>query len=319
MRARLLTFLLLTGLAAQAATRTNISNAVVAIVEGAVITSKDLDNEMRQIVEVYRAQYGHDPAMLQQKMQAAEKEVTEQLIDRQLILHEFNKQGYKLPESFIEDDIKRDIRDTFGDRLKLTKTLQAEGERYENYRQRTRDRLIVQSLSYKNISSEVFISPQKIEEYYNQNRDKYKLEDQVKLRMIVINQRPDRDLEAARKLAREIKAKVKEGAAFSQMATIYSDGSQRTQGGDWGWVERSVLTKPLAEAAFALKTGEVSDLIELGGSVYLMVVEESKLSHVRPVGDVRDEIEKVLLQMERERLRKKWIEKLRSKFFVRYF
>ena len=37
------------------------------------------------------------------------------------------------------------------------------------------------------------------------------------------------------------------------MAGVYSQGAQRSQGGDWGWVERSVLRKELAETAFSLK------------------------------------------------------------------
>ena len=54
-------------------------------------------------------------------------------------------------------------------------------------------------------------------------------------------------------------------------------------------------------------------------AVYLMLVEEARNAHVRPLGEVREEIERILVITERGRLQKQWIEKLRKKSFVRYF
>ena len=76
--------------------------------------------------------------------------------------------------------------------------------------------------------------------------------------------------------ANEILAEIKKGAAFQEMASVYSEGSQKSQGGDWGWVERSVLRKDLADAAFSLKPGQVSGVIETPESVYLMLVEQTQ-------------------------------------------
>jgi parvulin-like peptidyl-prolyl isomerase len=120
-------------------------------------------------------------------------------------------------------------------------------------------------------------------------------------------------------LAGEILSKIKEGAAFADMAAVYSQGSQRNQGGDWGWVEKSVLRKELAETAFSLKPGEISSVIETPEACYLMLVEEKRAAHVKALGDVRDEIEKTMLAQERARLQKQWIERLKKKTFVRYF
>jgi hypothetical protein len=50
-----------------------------------------------------------------------------------------------------------------------------------------------------------------------------------------------------------------------------------------------------------------------------MMVEERRPEHVKPLSDVRDEIEKTLLAQESERLQKQWIERLKKKTFVRYF
>jgi len=69
----------------------------------------------------------------------------------------------------------------------LTKTLQAEGITYEKFRNQVRDNFIEQALRGKNVSAEIMISPHKIERYYQSHQDQFKLEDQIKLRMIVLN------------------------------------------------------------------------------------------------------------------------------------
>ena len=103
------------------------------------------------------------------------------------------------------------------------------------------------------------------------------------------------------------------------MATVYSQGSQQHQGGDWGWVQRSVLRKELADAAFALKPGQVSDVIDTPDTCYLMLVEDKTPAHVKPLNEVRDDIEKTLRTQEQAQLEKHWIEGLKKKTFIRYF
>ena len=52
---------------------------------------------------------------------------------------------------------------------------------------------------------------------------------------------------------------------------------------------------------------------------YLMLVEERKPAHVKPIGEVRDEIEKALLLEERSRLQQRYVDKLERKTFVRKY
>lgn len=306
--------LLWSGLRAQA----ELADAIQAIVHDSVITVQEVQNLAAPAVDVLRDESRTSPESFQRKLTDVLTNSMEQLVQRQLILHEFQTAGYSLPESILEDEVQQRIRSRYGNRATLTKTLQAQGVTYEKFRQQVRDQIIVEALRAKNISSEILISPHKIEAYYLANKDKYKLEDQVKLRMISLN-KSNPDDKQTREMADEILAKIKDGATFSEMAGVYSQGSQRSQAGDWGWVERSVLRKELADVAFSLKVGETSGVIETSDACYLMLVEQSRLAHVRPLSEVRDEIEKTLTIEERGRLQKQWIDRLKKKTFVRYF
>ena len=182
-----------------------------------------------------------------------------------------------------------------------------------------RDQYIVAALRAKNISPEkIIISPYKVETYYLAHKDDFKVEDEIKLRMIGLNKTSGNDTNTA-SLAREILAKIKQGATFAEMASVYSQGSQRSQGGDWGWVERSVLRKELADAAFKLKPGQVSGVIETPEACYLMLVEQTRPAHVKPLSEVRDDVEATLLTQEQKQLEQQWIEHLKKKSFIRLF
>jgi peptidyl-prolyl cis-trans isomerase SurA len=298
--------------------RAEMADGVQVIVNDTVITYAQVMDFSAPALAALRQEYAGQPDVFQQKLTETLHDSREQLVERQLILHDFDVEGYKLPDSVVDQLVQDRIRERFGDRITLMKTLQAEGETFEQFRKEVREQYIVSALRNKNISQEIVISPYKVENYYLAHQDDFKVEDEIKLRMIVLNKSSADDTNTLN-LARDIQTKIKEGASFQQMAAVYSQGSQQHQGGDWGWVERSVLRKELADVAFTLKAGQVSDVIETPEADYLMLVEQTRPAHVRPLGEVRDDIEDTLRAQEQARLEKQWIDSLKEKTFIRYF
>jgi peptidyl-prolyl cis-trans isomerase SurA len=84
-------------------------------------------------------------------------------------------------------------------------------------------------------------------------------------------------------------------------------------------VDRHTLNESLTKAAFAQKAGQVSKPLEIEGNIYLLYVEARKNANVRPLSEVRDDIEKKLLQAERQEQQKKWIATLRKKAYIKYY
>jgi peptidyl-prolyl cis-trans isomerase SurA len=171
---------------------------------------------------------------------------------------------------------------------------------------------------HKQGSSDPIISPSKIENYYRAHQSRYEMGHQVKLRMIMMN-KPSNAPETVIRLAQEIHEKLKNGASFAEMAGVYSEDSHRSQGGDWGWLDRSVLRTNLAEVAFNLKPGQFSEVVDTPEACYLLLAEDVKPAHVKPLSEVREDIERTLIAQERDRLYRQWIERLKTKSFVRYF
>lgn len=290
-------------------------NGIAAIVNDAVITVQDVKEFIEPALELIERTYWDKPQELQRKRQETLEDGINQLVERQLILSDFKNSGRNLPESIIDEEINREIREQFGDRENFIKTLKARGISFEKYRQRMRERIIVTALRSLNVSQEIIISPYKIESYYATNQNRFMVKDQAKLKVIMIKDDPA-DPGRARRLASEILAKIKSGTPFSEM-TVYHEGSQK--GGDMGWTEVDVLQSELVSAIKKLSPGQYSDVVETREGCWIIYMEEFKPAHARPLQEVRDEIEKELVAKERERLQKKWIDRLKAKSFVRYF
>lgn len=294
-------------------------NAIKAVVHDAVVTQEEVEAYTLQAEEALARQLGRQSPAYQRELLKALNENLEERLKRQLILHEFKAGGYNIPEPIIESAVQEEIEKR-GGRERLLKTLQARGMTFEKFRQQTREGIILGALRAKNISHEIIISPHRIERYYLANQDSYRLENQVKLRRIMLNNTADgRDASATRLLADEIRAKIKTGAAFSEMASLYSASPDARNGGLWGWIDPSVLNTNIATTVYALKPGDVSDALELGNAHYLFLLEEKRTSHHRPLNEVRDEIEANLVKEERDRLEQEWLKRLKKKTFVRYF
>ncbi|HSI13904.1 MAG TPA: peptidyl-prolyl cis-trans isomerase [Chthoniobacter sp.] len=239
------------------------------------------------------------------------------LIDRTLILQDFKTKGFTIPEYFIDERVQTIIKDEFGgDRQAFLRTLAAQGYTLEKFRDFQKDMIIVQEMRKQAVKGVATVPDAKINEYYKEHVEEYSQPEQIKLRLIAIR---GVDNDSRRKMIEEIRQKIVAGAEFGDLARMYSEDSSQEQYGDWGWIDKKKLNESLTKIAFALKPGEMSQVIELGGSYYLLYCEAKKAATVKPLKDVHDEIEKALLQAERQQQQTDWLAKLRRKAYIKMY
>lgn len=314
--------LLLTRLPA-VAQQAEVLDGVSAIVNKDVITISQvrelIGSRERSLREVYS---GSDLANKVKEMRLA---ALKDLVDRQLIIQEFKKmqeKGANIPDYLIDDRIQTIIREEFGgDRSAFVRTLQAQGYTVTRFKDIEKEKIVVQAMRQAKVSEDFVISPTQIQNFYNKNKASYMLPEQIKLRMIVLREGGGSDVpgtENKSQTADEIRQKLVAGAEFPRMAEMYSeDEGTRDSGGDWGWVERNTLNEQLSSVAFALRPGQISPVVKLANSYYIILVEAKKNASVKPMSEVRDEIEKNLIQQERMKTQQRWIDTLRAKAYIK--
>src|SRR5208283_291616 len=179
-------------------------DGILAVINDTVITRQQVYDFVKPAIDALQREYAGQPdAVFQQKFTGVINDGLEQLVERQLILHDFDVEGYRLPDSVVDELVRDRIRERFSDRVTLMKTLQAQGETFEAFRKDVRDQYIVSALRAKNVSQEIVVSPNRVANYYLTHQDDFKVEDEVKLRMIALNKTSDDDTNTVN-LAREI-------------------------------------------------------------------------------------------------------------------
>lgn len=239
------------------------------------------------------------------------------LVDRQLILQEFYKNKFAIPDHYVEGRIATIVREEFGgDRNAFVRTLQAQGYTLEKFKTMEREKMIVQAMRSQNVKNDIIIPEPQISSYYQKHREEFAEEEQIKLRMIAIRKGAD---DSRRGQIEEIRSKIQEGAEFGDLARLYSDDSTQDQGGDWGWINRRTLNESLSKIAFSMKPGQTSQIIELGNSYYLLYVEAKKGASVKSLTNLHDDIQAKLIQEERRKREDEWIGRLRKKAFIKMY
>lgn len=320
-----LSFLLLASFSAQA----QLADGIAALVNDRVITFSQIRREIASTEARLRQLYSG--ADLEKRLDAARHMALDALIERELIIQEFNRAGYQFPDDAIENRLQRVIAETYdGDRSALIRTLAANGTTLSQFREELRNNMVVQGMRAQAVRGPVVVSPFAIEQYYQENVAEFFRPEQMKLRVIYMRRgtrmetRIDESgrevlVDPQKLIMQEILHKVETGSDFAALAEAYSEGTHRDRGGDMGWVSARDLRPELSEVAFRMHQGQVSELIETSDGYYLLFAEAKRNASVIPLAKVRDQIEATLIQAERQRLQKAWVDSLRAKSFVKTF
>jgi peptidyl-prolyl cis-trans isomerase SurA len=296
-----------------------IIDGIAAVVNGDIITYSQVRSLVAPREKLLRSQYRAEELIA--KIKEAREAALKDLIDRQLIIQAFKKENYQIPDHYVDMRMHEIIRENFGgDRNTFIKTLEAQNYSLGEFKKMETERMIVQAMRGKNVRRDLIASPAKIEDYYKAHRDEFTAREQIKLRLIMIPAHAgDGNAPAQKAMAQEILTKLANGAEFDRMAQIYSEDTSRDRGGDWGWIDRKTLAAPLEKVAFNLPVNKISNIVEYSGNYYLMKVEDKRGGQTKSLAQVKEEIEKKLIQQEAQSLQEKWLASLRSKAYIKTF
>ena len=147
---------------------------------------------------------------------------------------------------------------------------------------------------HAHFSSKIEVSEKDIEEYYNLHRDrKFHQAYAVSLRHIFFRILPGKDpkeKEAIRAKAEQVLGQAQAGKEFAELAKKHSDDPTASRGGDVGYLSRGELLPALEEAAFALKKGEISTLVESPTGLHILKAEEIREEKTKTLKEAEKEI-----------------------------
>ena len=296
------------------------ANGIVAVAEEKIITVADVMQYIGPLIPQLKADARNEKDF-QERLEQLQDSAIQDLVDRVLIVKEFRKdEKRQIPAQYVDQEIANEQAERFeGDRSKFLAYLRAKGQTIREYRKEVEENIIFQYMQGQQRKSASIVSPVRIETYYNENKDRFYQEDAVYLRLIQLSRTEGETDETLTQQANQVLARFKAGEKFEDLAKEYSKDMRRAKGGDWGWQKRSDFRKEFSDVAFELKKGEASRPILLPEGAFILYAEDRKIAGIQPIDEVRDQIERILIQQMQRGSQERWLERLRRNGYVKHY
>lgn len=290
----------------------------VAVVNGSVITQEEFDREVRVIRQRF-ADMGRPLGEFQ--LPALQNQVLESLISRELLYQEGRKKGSKVEEEEIKAEFRR-IKERFPSEEAFKKTLSKMKLSEGDLTSQIERGLVIQRFIDEQFAQKVKISEKETRQFYDNNPESFKKPEQVRASHILIKLDPkatESDKVAARKRIEEIRQRLLKGEDFVTLAWEYSEGPSKVKGGDLGYFKRGDMVKPFEEAAFDLKIGQLSDVVETPFGYHLIKVTEKRPETTVAYGDIQERLQKYLKDEKVQEQVNTYVEELKGRSKVEKF
>jgi len=155
------------------------------------------------------------------------------------------------------------------------------------------------------LASQVQVTPEDVQRYYNEHMDEYRLPEQVNVRHILIKTPPPgpdgkvdpKAVEAAKQKAEDILKQLHAGADFAKLAEKDSqDTASAKNGGSLGWIQKGQTVPEFEKVAFSLPKGETSGLVQTSYGFHIIHVDDKQDAHLKPLSEVAAQIKPLIAQ-----------------------
>lgn len=298
-------------------------NAIAAKVNGRVITVNQVNFLLAPIYAQLVAQYPRRGTQFETEFYEARDNIIQELIDREIILDEFKQKGATIKPHFIDDEVKRQIRDLFGgDESRFRDELKKTRLTMEGFRQMTEEKMIVQAMRAQQFSDTPPPLPSEVRAEYHAIRHELrdKSEDKVDFQKIFIPtmdpQKPLSTPEEQLALAESLVKQIQNGADFAEIARTHSRDAYAEEGGIQRNVARLDLSPEFAALIVDAPIGKVvGPLLDPAGFTIIQTIKQYP-GPIPSFESVRAQVEERVRRKKTSAQYERWIEGRRKNAMI---
>ena len=316
---------------------------IVARVNNQIITKSEFARSKDQLRDEVKQQDANNA----DKVYAdREKDVLRDLIDQQLLLEKGKDLGISADTDLIKqlDQMRKDMK--LDSMEALEKEAEKQGISWEDFKQTQKNQIITRKVIGEEVGGHLAISKEEEQKFYDDHKDEMQHAEFIRLSEILITpkaitpapdpnatnsgssaqtpldetakQAADADaLSAAETKGKDILKQLRDGAAFEDIAKKYSDGPSAADGGALGTFERGKLAKELEDRTFAMKAGEITDVIRVKQGYAILKVDDHQMAGVPAMKDVLPRIQDALYYQKLQPALRAYLTKLREEAYIK--
>lgn len=287
---------------------------VVATINGEVITW----SELRKRIELENKNLLKDLTgeAREKKINEIEAPFLNNMIDLKLQLQAARRHGFGVGLAETDAAVAEIMKKYSLTDESLAESLKAEGFDMEEYKNQLAEQILLTKVVRYEVKTSIVIGDKQIREYYEVNKEKYRKEEKVRIRLIFFagdakDNLQKTDIEAK---AEEVMQIIEAGEDFAKIASEFSEDASKEVGGDLGYVSYGSVLKEIEDVVFDMKSGEVSK--PFWSSVGLHIVKLEDRTKGSEVEEIRDEIKDILFEEAFKLKLEEWVKKLREEAYI---
>ncbi len=319
---------------------------IIARVNNQIITRSEFERSKDQLKEEVKQQDPKDP---DKAFADHEKDILRDLMDQQLLLDKGKDLGITGDTDLIKrlDQMRKDMKLDSLEALEKEATKQ--GVSWEDYKQNMRNQIITQKVIGEEVSSKLAVSKEEEQKFYDEHKREMEQPEYIRLSEILVAPKADPSsitpapnssasgsapaaqppadqaakanlddvaLSAAEAKANDLLKQIRGGASFEDIAKKNSDGPSAADGGALGMFKRGQLAKELEDRTFAMKAGDVTDVIRTKQGYVILKVVDHQQAGIPPMKDVLPKIMDALYYEKLQPALRAFLTKLREDAYI---
>jgi len=272
-----------------------------ALVNGSVITVEEVERQLNRARQQYAAQ---GMVLQEEQLDMVRQDVLDSLVEQRIMVLAASDAGYAADPARVEAELSQ-IRAQFPSEEEMTAAMDAQGMTLESLTRDIEEFLAIQDFMDKEFYAAAAASDEDSRAFYNDNPDYFEQPEQVKASHILIMVEPE-----AGKAVREeaearmavIQNRLAAGEDFAALAGEVSECPSSAQGGDLGFFGRGAMVPEFETAAFALRVGQVSDVVESSFGLHLIKLTDRQESVKIGYPEVEEDIKVYLAEQKAQEL-----------------
>jgi peptidyl-prolyl cis-trans isomerase SurA len=327
---------------AVASTGGQVVEEIITRVNNQIITRSEYDRSKDQLRDEVKQQDSKDP---DKRFAEREKDVLRDLVDQQLLLDKAKDLSITGDTDLIKrlDQMRKDMKlESLED---LEKEATKQGVSWEDFKQNMRNQIITQKVIGEEVSGHLSVSKEEEQKFYDDHKEEMAQPEYIRLSEILVAPKPAQSasapapapaadpnappaaaqpvvdeaaLKTAEAKANDLLKQIHDGASFEDIAKKYSDGPSAADGGNLGTFERGKLAKSIEDQTFAMKSGEVTNVIQTKQGYVILKVVDHQQAGIPPMKDVLPKIQDALYYQKLQPALRAYLTKLREEAYIKY-
>ncbi len=245
-----------------------------------------------------------------------DRSILDRLIEREVLLQEADKLKVEIPDEEIKKTVV-EFRKQFPEEQDYQNYLKQFGVDEPKLKEGVRADFRVRRLLEQEVFSTLSVSEETLRREYERRKEALGEPEEVRARHIFFRIPKNAEQTAVAALlaqAEDVRTQVlSDPTKFASLAKKYSDGPAQRSGGELGYFTRAQMPKAFSEAAFSLKIGEVSPVVQTETGLHLIMLEARRGGKSRTFEELRGPLGAELLAELKRKALEQYLRELRSR------